>query len=81
MKKIYLLLVLAFAATVLTPNFLSNDISLKKLPLSWSGGAPYIVKQTADNGFIFCGLYYSGTTNNIFVIKLDNTSTVTWSLV
>ncbi|QEC67035.1 T9SS type A sorting domain-containing protein [Panacibacter ginsenosidivorans] len=80
MKKIYVLLLLIFAVTVINAQtFYQNNISLKKLPLAWSGGAPYIVKQTADSGFIFCGLYNAGSTNNIFFIKMDKTSTTQWS--
>lgn len=80
MKKIYVLLLLTFAITVINAQtYYQNNITLKKLPLSWSGGAPYIVKRTADNGFIFGGLYNGGTTNNIFLIKIDNTNATVWS--
>ncbi|MEP6845425.1 MAG: hypothetical protein ABI861_05455, partial [Panacibacter sp.] len=76
MKKIYTLLLLMFfvSGVFAQQTFYQKTVALKKLPVTWNGGAPYIVKQTTDFGIVYCGLYFdAGTGNNkIFLIKMDS---------
>jgi hypothetical protein len=83
MKKIYMLILLAFSVSnIFSQTFYQKTIALTKKPNTWNGGTPYLAKQTADKGIIFTGSYYNNgiSDSSTFLTKLDANLAVQWSV-
>jgi len=75
-----MLLTFSFSSIYAQQTFYQKTITNKKQPVDWTGGTPYIVKQTLDRGLIFCGIYDAGPgNNNMFLKKTDSNFVTQWS--